>query len=310
LAQLGRSTHALIGSLDQAAEVTRGTSSYLFFGSRIVPGWAVELVLIAALLPFLVAVVDLFARLRRRRIPLTPAFQSYRSRLLFWLWVGGVFALFALTGIFGTDTRGPVLPDVPGAADWPVLGLVGLGALSALGWLIARERLLPRRPIAAEEELAGETAALLALAVVALVVTAVNPFALLFVLPSLHAWLWLPQIRHERLAFRAAVFLAGFAGPALLISSFAIRFGLGFDAPWYVAQFVADGHVPIPLSIACLAWLGAAGQLAAVSSGRYTPYPRAAERPPRGPIRETIRRVVLGLGRREHRAPARRRAAS
>ena len=68
LQQLGRSTQALIGSLDQAAEVTRGTSSYLYFGSRIVPGWAVELVLIAALLPFLVAVVDLFARCRRRRI--------------------------------------------------------------------------------------------------------------------------------------------------------------------------------------------------------------------------------------------------
>jgi hypothetical protein len=309
LGQLGRSAHALIASLDQAAEVTRGTSTYLYFGSRIIPGWAVELVLIAALLPFLMATVDLFARCRRRRIPLTPAFQSYRNRLLFWLWVGALFGLFALTGVFGTGADGPVPPSIPGAADWPVLGIAGLCALSAVGWLVARERLLPRRAIAAEEELAGAAAALLALAFVALVVTAVNPFTLLFVLPSLHAWLWLPQVRHERPWLRAAVLLAGFVGFAVLVGSFAIRFGLGFDATWYVAQLVADGDVSIPLVLAFLAWLAAAGQLAAISGGRYAPYPRAAERPPRGPIRETIRRIVVGAGRRERRAPARRRAA-
>lgn len=300
LRQVGRSTSALVSSIDQAAEVTRGTSSYLFFGSRIVPGWAVELVLIAALLPFLVATIDLFARCRRRKIPLTPAFQSYRSRLVFWLWVGGIFALFSFTGVFGTSGGGPVPPDVRGAADWPVLGLVGLCVLSGLGWLVARDRLLPRRPITGEEELAGSVVALLALAVVALAVTAVNPFALLFVLPSLHAWLWLPQVRHERVWLRAATLLVGFAGGALLVASFAIRFDLGLDAVWYVGQLVANGNVSIALLLAFLAWLAAAGQLAAVSGGRYAPYPRASERPRRGPLRETVRRVVLGMRRHEH----------
>jgi Peptidase family M28 len=308
LRQIGRSTSALVSSLDQAAEVTRGTSSYLFFGSRIIPGWAVELVLIAATLPFLVATVDLFARCRRRKIPLRPAFQSYRSRLFFWLWVGGIFALFSLTGIFGTSGGGPVPPDVPGAADWPVLGLAGLCALGGLGWLVARDRLLPRRPIAPAEELAGSVVALLALAVVALIVTAVNPFALLFVLPSLHAWLWLPQVRHERIWLRAATLLAGFVGLALLVASFAIRFGLGFDAVWYIGQLVANGNVSIALLLAFLAWLAAAGQLAAISGGRYAPYPRASERPRRGPLRETVRRVVLGIQRHEHQESTRRRA--
>jgi Peptidase family M28 len=309
LRQVGRSTSGLISSIDQAAEVTRGTSSYLFFGSRIIPGWAVELVLIAALLPFLVATVDLFARCRRRRIPLRPAFQSYRSRLLFWLWIGGLFALFSLTGVFGTNGGGPIPPDVPGAADWPVLGLAGLCALGAIGWLVARDRLFPRRPIAPEEELAGSIVALLALAVVALVVTAVNPFALLFVLPSLHAWLWLPQVRHARVWIRAAILLAGFAGVALLLASFAIRFGLGLDAVWYIGQLVADGNVSIALLLSFLAWLAAAGQLAAVSGGRYAPYPRASERPRRGPIRETVRRLILGVQRHERPEPVRRRAA-
>jgi hypothetical protein len=220
-----------------------------------------------------------------------------------------VFAVLALTGVFGTDSSVPVPPNLPGSTDWPVLGLAALGVLVALGWLVARERLLPRRPISAEEELAGAAAALVALGIVALVVAAVNPFALLFVLPSLHAWLWLPQVRHERPFLRAVILLAGFAGLVLLLLSFAVRFGLGFDAPWYIAELGADGQVSIVLMLAFLAWLAAAGQLAAISAGRYAPYPRAAERPPRGPIREAIRRIVFGFGRRERSVAARRRAA-
>ena len=42
----------------------------------------IELVLIACLLPFLAAAIDLFARCRRRRIPLAPALRSLRSRLV------------------------------------------------------------------------------------------------------------------------------------------------------------------------------------------------------------------------------------
>ena len=91
LAQLGRSTQELMSSLDQGLELTQGTSSYVYLGARIVRGWALELVLIAALLPFLAAAVDLFARCRRRRIPLTPALRSFRSRLAFWLFVGLLF---------------------------------------------------------------------------------------------------------------------------------------------------------------------------------------------------------------------------
>ena len=50
--------------------------------------------LIACLLPFLAAAVDLFARCRRRRIPLAPALRALRSRLGFWAWVVGLFELF------------------------------------------------------------------------------------------------------------------------------------------------------------------------------------------------------------------------
>ena len=57
-----------------------------------------------------------------------------------------------------------------------------------------------------------------------------------------------------------------------------------------------------------LGWAAAAGQLLALAGGRYAPYPSAAERPPRGPIRETIRRVVLAQRRRRRTADLPQRA--
>ena len=45
-------------------------------------GWAIELVLIALLVPFFVASVDLFALCRRQRVGLGGAARSLRTRLL------------------------------------------------------------------------------------------------------------------------------------------------------------------------------------------------------------------------------------
>jgi hypothetical protein len=153
--------------------------------------------------------------------------------------------------------------------------------------------LLPRRIVEREEELTGHCVALLALAIVALLVVTLNPFALVFLLPSLHAWLWLPQLSDRPLAARLATWLAGLAGPALLLWEFSHRFGLGFDAPWYLLQLAAIGWVRFAMLALVVVWAAAAAQLAALAGGRYAPYPRVEERPPLGPIRRTIRRAVL-----------------
>jgi hypothetical protein len=293
LAQLGRSAQQLLRWLDFGAELAPGTARYVYFGPRVLPGWAIELVLLAALLPFLLSAVDLFAHCRRRHIPLTPALRSYRSRVGFWLWAALVFGLFALVGVWPSAPPVPLPPDTTPGTHWPILGLIGLLILAGPGWLVARERLTPRRTVSATEELAGATAALLALAVVGLLVVATNPFALVFLLPSLHAWLWLPHFRARPLWTRVAVLAAGFLGPLLLVGSLALRYHLGLDTPWYLAELTAIGYVKLPAVAIAVAWLAAAGQMTALATGRYAPYPSARERPPRGPLRETVRRTVL-----------------
>ena len=293
LGQLGRSAQNVLDALDQGLDLAQGTSSYVYLGPRIIRGWAVELVLIAALLPYFAAVVDLFARCRRRRLPVAPALRSYRSRLGFWLWSGAVFFLFAVLGVWPQGAPRPPAIAGTGVQHWPAAGILGLVALMIVGWFVSRDRLLPRRTVRIEEELAGHTGALLALGVAALLVVATNPFALVFVLPALHIWLWLPQVRAQPAWIRLAVLLAGFAGPLLLLWSFGARYGLGLEAPWYVAELFALGYAPFPAFVIGLGFLAGAAQLVVLVVGRYAPYPDALERGRRGPIRSVLRRLLV-----------------
>jgi peptidase M28-like protein len=293
LGLLGQSAQEILGSLDQGLELAQGTSSYVWVGNRIIQGWAIELVLIALLVPYLVGAVDLFAYCRRRHIALAPALRALLSRLGFWLFVGLAYAAFRGLGAWPSGPARPPNPASATAGDWPVMALIALLLVIAAGWLVERHRLVPRRRhTSSEEALAGHAVALLALGVIGLLVAATNPFALLFVLPALHAWLWLPLLRAARPPVRLVLFAAGLAGPLIVLGSLAWRFGLGFDAPWYLLELVGVGYVAtFPVAIA-LAGAAAAGQLAAGAAGRYAPYPAPHERR-RGPIREVIRAVVL-----------------
>ena len=309
LASMGRAAQQLVGSLDQGLELAQGTTSYVWAGDRIVRGWAVELLLAGLVVPFAVGVVDLFAHCRRRGIPLRPALGALRSRLAFWLFVCVLFYAFRLVGAWPGGPARPPNPATAAAGDWPVLALLGFTAVALLGWVVARHRLVPRREIGADEVVAGQVAALLALGVVALLVLATNPFALLFVLPALHAWLWLPQVRTGHAPARAFVFALGLLGPLVVLLSLGLRFGLGLDAPWYLFELAALGYVGVPGVAITLAGAACAAQLAAAAAGRYAPYPARDERPAFGPIRSLVRTVVLTQRERRRAADERRRAA-
>jgi hypothetical protein len=232
----------------------------------------------AALVPVLVSVVDLLARSRRRGVALLTPMRCYLRRLAFWLAAAALFVLLGAAGLWEGGEARPLSPESEVVQNWPAPELLLYGLLLLLAWLVARRRLLRRGLVTPKDELGGHTAALVVLAIVGVLTFLWNAFALLLVLPSLHAWLWLPQLRDRPLVVRTAVLVAGFTGPLLVLGSFALRFDLGFDAPWYVIQLAAVGYVPLAAVALALVWAAAAAQFAALAVGRYAPYPSRAER--------------------------------
>jgi len=297
LGQLGRATEALVGSIDASVGAAFRTPDRLFLDDRVASGWAVRLMLVVAVAPFALGVLDLLARSRRRRLALAPAVRSLRARLLFWLYAGLLIWIGSLTGAFPTGAPLPLPPYASFLTDRPAVGLALFGIALALGWLVGRRRLVPTAGTTPQERLAGYAVALGWLGIVAVVIAVLRPYALVFVLPSLYAWLWLPL--RTRPWTRAALYVAGLMGPVVGLLVLADELDLGpHHATLYVAGLVTVGYIPLFSVLLALAWAAAAAQLAALAFGRYAPYAAGAEPPPRGVIRASVARI----GRRTRRA--------
>jgi Zn-dependent M28 family amino/carboxypeptidase len=287
LGALGRSTEALVTSLDASVGVALRTHASLFLDNRAASGWAVRLTLVVAVVPFVLGVLDLLVGGRRRRLPLLPALRGLRTRFLVALYGGLVVWGAALAGVFPTGEALPLPPQSSLVSDWPASGLSVAAVAFVLGWLAGRRRLVPTGRPTPAERLAGYTAALTWLAAVAIVVALVKPFALVFVLPSLYAWLWLP-LRTQTWQ-RVGIYLAGLVGPLAGLFLLARELGLGiFDTLLYLTGLATVGYVPLSAVVLALAWIAAAAQLAALAFGRYAPYAGGVEPPPPGPVRRTF----------------------
>ena len=210
--------------------------------------------------------------------------------MLYWAYVAVLVLGAARFGLFPDSEPGrPVPLTVTDSVDPSTLGIGVVLTLLLAGWLYSRERLIPRRPATVDENLAGYSVALLGLGLLALVVASTNPYALIFLLPSLYAWLWLPQAYAAPVAARVVLLVLGFAGPVLLAVAFAQRFGLGTDAPWYLLSLVGAGYVPLLTALLAFVWAATAAQLAALAVGRYAAYPEPGSLPRRRPLRVLAR---------------------
>jgi len=294
LTQLGAAAQNLLTSLDGSGELAEGTAAAVYLHGRVLRGWALAFVMIALLVPFLVGVTDLIARTHRLGAPLRPAFRALRRRLGFWGVLGALVGLGTLLGVFPSGPARPLPPLGRTSTDWPVTGLVALSCAGLVAWFVSRRRLVPRRPVSVHDELAGYTAALTGLGAVGVLVAIAHPLALVFLVPSLYTWLWLPQIS-RRAWLRDVLFGTGLAGALLVAISIGDRFRLGARTPLYLLQLVGDGYVPWTTFALSLAWGAVAAQLGALAVGRYGPYAGGVTRPPRGAIRESVRRVALAV---------------
>jgi peptidase M28-like protein len=271
LGQLGRASESLLASLDQTVELPTSTNGAIYLAHRTVRGWAFQLLLLAGVIPFAAATLDLLSRARRRRLPLRGAWRSLRRRVGLWLLLLAIVGVASLLGALPREPALPPPPDEPPLDSWP-LGLVAILALAAfLVWLRARARALGRAPARAENELAAYTVAFVALLVVAAGTALVSPYSLVFVLPSLYTWLWLPQLGRTPDWVTDVLFGAGLIGPVLALVVLAEQLDLGARAPLYAASLVTTGVIPWGATLALTVWAAIAGLVGAVASGSYAP---------------------------------------
>jgi hypothetical protein len=269
LTRLGRAAEAALGSLDLGAEVVQGSAPSLFLGGRVVRGWALQLVLVAALLPFFAGLLDLVVRCRRLGVAFAPGARALLRHLAVWLAAGLAIVLAAVTGLLPDGPAAPLPPRSQAVSDIPALGLALTVAAAGAVWLLLRRRAGTARPVTAEDELGGYAVALAGLGSITVATALANPFALVFVLPSAYAWLLLPSARGGRGWARDLLYGAGLAGPAVALVSLAHRFALGAGVVPYVLGLAGVGYIPLVTLVLVLCWCAVATQVGAVAAGCY-----------------------------------------
>ncbi len=289
-----------------------GPTTYLRWSGKLVPAWAVRLLVLALIAPVLAATVDGLARARRR---------GYRvGRWVLWVLSACLPFVLAILAIVGLRAVGAIdgAPPSPVGGDALTLSgravaiLVGLTLLLTAG-LVIRWR-VGRHVLAAEPEPAhppengqararsrraavpddpaspGAAAALmLVLCAVTLVIWLGNPFAAALLVPALHVWMWIvaPE-RRLGTPWAVLLFLAGLVPGALAAVYYAAALGLGAaPAAWNAVLMLAGGSVSVMSALQWSVVLGCVISLAAMIL-RIARQPRAdpAELPitVRGPI--------------------------
>lgn len=288
LEQLGRATEALVTSLDRSVGGAFRTPDSIFFAERAASGWTLRLALVLGIVPFALGLVDLVVRARRRGVPVRPALRAQRARLGYWTFVGAAVWVASLLGVFPRAASLPLPAYTSLVVDPPVLGMLVIALAAGVGWLVVRERLVPAGACRPDERLAGLIVSLAVTGCIAVALAALRPYALLFVLPALYAWLWLPL--EGRAAARIGLYLVGWLGPvgALVVLAHELELSVPETAR-YVVGLATVGYIAPALTLLFLAWLAAAAQIGALALGRYGPYAGGVDRPPPGPLRRLLR---------------------
>ncbi|HKG37889.1 MAG TPA: M28 family peptidase [Conexibacter sp.] len=244
LTAFGRAALRSVGALDGGDDLP-GSEPYMLLEHKVLPAWPVRLLAIALMLPVLLAAVDGFARVRRRR-----------ERVGMWLgWVGVSVLPFLLSALLaiGLFRSGLIeaAPDAPvaGLASAPNLAaLASVGVLLLLAWFGLRPLLL--RVLGLEGDVGGggaATAIVLMLCAATLAVWIGNPYASLLVIPALHLWLLaMAPETHLRRPVALALWGVGLLAPLLVAYAYGRQFGLDpLEFAWMVTLLVAGGGLSL-----------------------------------------------------------------
>ncbi len=292
------SVYALDGNpnLSAAPGVGGEVETALPIQRKLLPAWALRLLVATLLFPPLLVLIDGFARSRRRRLAVGRRLQwalacalPFLIAALFTRLLGLTDAIAAPVGLLFAQAL-PSGTDALEAVFAPLFVLV----LAWLAWpaLMRRLHLHPR----ADDDAAG-LALLLVLLAIAILIWIFNPFMALLFVPALHLWLLLAQPDWRQSAGRThrlralAVVALGLVLPVLLAAFYARQLGLNPAQAIHASVLLfAGGYYGIPavilwcLTLGCLA---AAVLVAIGSSPQLIAGPDSADGVPitvRGPM--------------------------
>ncbi len=258
----GRTVLESVGALSAGPRVPP-PSAYLLYSGKVLPAWAVRLLVLALIAPALMVAIDGIARSRRRRHSLGAALGSVVSATAPFLLAAVFVVALRAFGAIDTATRAAV----PGGAltvGTSGIVIMALGLCLVAGAFALRSRLAPGL---AHPGPAAPPVVLLVLALVALALWLSNPFAAALLVPALHFWMWAVGPRR---APAAALLVSGLLLPAAALVYYAHALGLGpLATAWSSVLLVAGGGIGIggviaaALVLGCLATLIAAALVAA-----------------------------------------------
>ncbi len=303
LPRFGRAALRTLTALDNGPDLDGGVEAGLIARRKVVPLWAIRLLVGALLVPVLVAALDGLARLRRRREPVGA-----------WtVWVIACAAPFALAclaarglGATGLIAAAPGTPAPAGAVPLDAVAGVTAGALvlvGVLGWLVVRPAIARTAAVTGPADPPGAALAMmLVLGVAAVVVWIVNPYSAALLVAPLHLWAAAvnPTVR-ARLGRVGACALVGAAlvPAALAAASVAAQLDLGPGAfAWAVVLLVAGGGAGVLgwLVASVVAGCGLASLLVALRPARTPAGAATAATTIRGPAGYTGPGSLGGTG--------------
>jgi hypothetical protein len=254
ITDLGRAVLQGINALDSGPSVP-APSAYMLYSGKVVPGWAIRLLIGALILPVLMATIDGLARARRRGHPI--------ARWLLWVVAAALPFVLALAVIRGAELAGVVsAPPGPAPAGTVPLGSGGVAVLvvvalaivgSFFAWRPLARALSGGARLGSPANGGAAAAVLLVTCATVILIWARNPFAAALIAPGLHLWLWTLDLdlRIPRLVKLLMVAL-GALPVVLVVVYYALSLGLGpVQLAWTAVLLLAGGHVGL---VAAVEW--------------------------------------------------------
>ena len=260
LTKVGTAVQNMVMAVDGTTSPGAPSGGTIFLTRKAtLPGGALAAILAALLLPLVAVAVDLFARCRRSRIRLRPAFVRAGLHLAPWLVLIAIVYFANLVGLLPHSPDAVIPPDSR-LADTPrylrVIVLIAL-MLLAYAYAVAVARRLERR--VATDARATIFVSHLLLVVIALLLLLVDPYSVLLVLPGAILW---PLARPGGWARSILPVYLGLLMVPVPLIYYALQLDVGWKVWWYFFLLFENRTVPAIAVLLAALFFSTAGVLA------------------------------------------------